>query len=142
MRRNIPMEPLEATLPSSHHFVLRECWIDEHGIHLEYSIRPAVPMPSSGRPLLSWDWSALDDLGNEYESCGGAYGPAPDGTRTDGVLSLRRRWTADSQGCWIAESQVPMPPASARRLTASINPWYDPAFETRPWLQFDLVLGE
>lgn len=124
MRRNIPLEPLEATLPTGHHFLLREAYIDEHALRLEYSVRPVLPMFPE-RSLFSWNWAAVDDLGNFYESCGGAYGPEADGTRTDGVLSLR-----------------PFPPAEARRLTVGISPWDGPAFEIPTWLQFDLVLGE
>lgn len=122
MRRNLPLEPLEARLPSGHHFLLRAAYIDEHAIRLEYSIRPALPDPPDWR-VLSWNWAAFDDLGNFYDSWGGAYGPAPDGTRTDGVLSLR------------------LPPVEARRLTVGISPWDGPVFESGPWLQFDLVLG-
>jgi hypothetical protein len=35
-------------------------------------------------PGLGWSGCSRDDLGNEYEDVGGAYGPSADGERTKG----------------------------------------------------------
>jgi hypothetical protein len=64
--------------------------VDHHSVALHYRISPALPDrdPGDGSPWLTWDWSGVDDLGNEYASWGGAYGTSDDGRSTDGDLTL------------------------------------------------------
>lgn len=58
---------------------------DDGGIRIEYTIAPAVLRGVLG---IGWVGFGRDDLGNDYEDVGGAYGPARDGDRTDGVLTM------------------------------------------------------
>jgi hypothetical protein len=64
--------------------------VDHQSAVLHYRISPAVPDrdPEDGSPWLTWDWSGVDDLGNEYVSWGGAYGTSDDGRSTGGDLTL------------------------------------------------------
>jgi hypothetical protein len=64
---------------------------DHQSVALHYRISPALPErdQENGRPWLTWDWSGVDDLGNEYDPWGGAYGTSDDGTCTLGDLTLR-----------------------------------------------------
>lgn len=69
---------------------ITEFSVDHHSIALHYRISPALPERDleDGGPWLTWDWSAVDDLGNEYVSLGGAYGTGDDGRSTVGDLTL------------------------------------------------------
>ena len=58
---------------------------DDVGIRIEYTIAPSVPMRVPG---MSWVGYGRDDLGNDYQDVGGAYGQARDGDRTNGVLTM------------------------------------------------------
>jgi hypothetical protein len=64
--------------------------VDHHSVALYYRISPALPDRNleDGGPWLTWDWSGVDDLGNEYASWGGAYGTSDDGMSTTGDLTL------------------------------------------------------
>jgi len=64
--------------------------VDHQSVALHYHISPALPDrdPEDGSPWLTWDWSGMDDLGNEYASWGGAYGTSDDGRFTSGDLTL------------------------------------------------------
>ena len=74
---------------------------DEHGIRINYKLVPVAGM--SGSPTGEGE----DDLGNVYDDRGGAFGPAPDGTAYEGVLTMplpetaaqtvhvRLRWDSD-----------------------------------------------
>jgi hypothetical protein len=68
-----------------HSLSFTDVGFDDVGIRIEYAIDPALAMRSPG---VGWVGRAHDDLGNEYEDVGGAYGPARDGHRTEGVLTL------------------------------------------------------
>lgn len=55
---------------------------------MRYETRPPIverPTPPTSRWLLA----GADDLGNEYESAGGAFGLSPDREFTEGVQSLQ-----------------------------------------------------
>ncbi|MFF8788160.1 hypothetical protein [Streptomyces sp. NPDC015125] len=55
---------------------------------LHYTITPPLPDAADHTPvLLALD--ALDDVGNAYVDWGGAYGAAPDGTRTSGSITAQ-----------------------------------------------------
>ncbi|MGW9170879.1 hypothetical protein [Streptomyces decoyicus] len=55
---------------------------------LHYTITPPLPDAADHTPvLLALD--AMDDVGNEYFDWGGAYGPAPDGTHTNGSITAQ-----------------------------------------------------
>jgi hypothetical protein len=64
--------------------------VDHQSFALHYRISPALPERDAegGGPWLTWDWSGVDDLSNEYASWGGAYGTSDDGTSTVGDLTL------------------------------------------------------
>ena len=84
----VPLAFEVATAPDlfpGHALSFTEVGFDEVGIRIEYAIEPAVAMRSPG---IGWVALARDDLGNEYEDVGGAYGPGRDGDRTEGVVTL------------------------------------------------------
>jgi hypothetical protein len=118
-------EPVEARLPDGHRFVVRDVSLDEVGIRVRYAVYPTLPKPRPGeRPAVQWNFVAVDDLGNVYDDGGGAYGPAADGTHTEGVMSLQ-----------------PRPPEEAQTLTVKVSPWDDAELRTRPWLEFQVSLA-
>lgn len=81
--------PIDHTCPQlipGHVFRVIGVGIDIHAIRVRYEITPALPQQD--RTPTSLDWRGVDNLGNEYNSCGGAYGPGEDGQSTIGVLSL------------------------------------------------------
>jgi len=84
--------------------------LDEYALKVRYKIIPPVNPRLEGvseGSLLQYAWylAGRDDLGNQYDSGGGAYGLAADGQSTEGVHSL-----------------IPVPAASAS--------WLDIAFYT------------
>ncbi len=68
-----------------HSLSFTDVGFDDAAIRIEYAIEPAIAMATPG---VGWVGYGRDDLGNDYEDVGGAYGPARDGDRTDGVLSM------------------------------------------------------
>uniref|UniRef100_A0AAU2UZM5 Uncharacterized protein n=1 Tax=Streptomyces sp. NBC_00003 TaxID=2903608 RepID=A0AAU2UZM5_9ACTN len=54
---------------------------------IAYSIAPALPEDPDGTDPILLTLEAKDDLGNEYTDWGGAFGLAPDGTRTEGTIT-------------------------------------------------------
>jgi hypothetical protein len=68
-----------------HSLSFTEVGFDDVGIRIEYTIAPAVPVRVPG---LGWVGFGRDDLGNDYEDVGGAYGQARDDDRTNGVLTM------------------------------------------------------
>ena len=68
-----------------HSLSFTDVGFDDAGIRIEYTIAPAVAMRNPG---IGWVGYGRDDLGNEYEDVGGAYGQARDGDRTNGVLTM------------------------------------------------------
>ena len=68
-----------------HSLSFTDVGFDDAGIRIEYTIAPAVPMRNPG---VGWVGHGRDDLGNEYEDVGGAYGQARDGDRTNGMLTM------------------------------------------------------
>ncbi|HEX6695897.1 MAG TPA: hypothetical protein VF080_03855 [Solirubrobacteraceae bacterium] len=68
-----------------HSLSFTDVGFDDVGIRIEYSIAPAIAMRGPGT---GWVGHGRDDLGNDYEDVGGAYGPARDGDRTNGVLTM------------------------------------------------------
>jgi hypothetical protein len=69
-------------------------YMDQDAIRIAYKIFPPVaPIEDSdselkGTPSIAWHGYAEDDLGNSYQSAGGAFGLSSDCTHTDGVLSF------------------------------------------------------
>lgn len=95
---------------------LTRIMLDEHAIRIEYTIAPTLPVWDRARdqPPIHWLWQAVDDLGNRYIDCGGAYGVSPDGESTEGVLSLQ-----------------PLPPPEARSLRVVLSPWFENESDAR-----------
>ena len=70
---------------NGHSLSFTDVGFEEVGIRIEYTIAPAFAM---GFPRIGWVGFARDDLGNDYEDVGDAYGRARDGDRTNGVLTM------------------------------------------------------
>ena len=68
-----------------HSLSFTDVGFDDRGIRIEYTIAPAVAMRNPG---IGWVGHGRDNLGNDYEDVGGAYGLARDGDRTNGVLTM------------------------------------------------------
>ena len=67
--------------------LVRDVGVDEYAVRVRYEIRP--PILDRPTPIDStWLLHGTDDLGNQYESAGGAFGLSADGTFTEGVHSL------------------------------------------------------
>lgn len=80
---------------------------DRDLIRLTYTITPPLPRVdpyAGGAPAILWWSEATDERGARYEDGGGAYGPSPDGERTEGRLTL-----------------VPRPPPDARELRVVLH---------------------
>lgn len=110
--RTVPVNRTCPDLIPGQVFNVLEANFDNYAIRVEYRITPGIDdlrKRTRGQPPIIWQWSATDDLGNEYEQCGGAYGPSRDGQSTEGVLSLR-----------------PLPPRDAKWLRVSVNPFFLP----------------
>ena len=66
-------------------------WIDRDAIRIEYEITPPIFIPDQDDVLttLTSTWGhALDNLGNEYQSWGGAIGLSKTKNVTEGVISF------------------------------------------------------
>jgi hypothetical protein len=89
-----------------HSLSFTDVGFDDVGIRIEYTIAPAFTMRVPG---IGWVGYGRDDLGNEYEDVGGAYGQARDVDRTNGVLTM------------------PFPVDEARTLRVRLRPGSDTA---------------
>lgn len=70
---------------------IKYLWIDRDAIRVEYEITPPVFIPDKDDVLmtLTSTWGhALDNLGNEYQSAGGAIGLSKNKNSTEGVISF------------------------------------------------------
>jgi hypothetical protein len=68
--------------------LVKDVGVDEHAVRVRYEIRPPIlerPAPTDS----TWLLHGTDELGNRYESAGGAFGLSADGTFTEGVHSLQ-----------------------------------------------------
>jgi hypothetical protein len=82
----LSFEVLAAPEPMpGHSLSFVEVAVDDYAVRIEYEIVPAVAVRVPG---LGWSGCGRDDLGNEYEDVGGAYGQSADGERTEGTLSM------------------------------------------------------
>ncbi|MFH8776230.1 hypothetical protein [Streptomyces sp. NPDC017958] len=85
----MPRKPPLLTLPilgGTHELTISRLKRGDDSFTFHYRIAP--PLPESGSEALVLPiLEAQDDLGNEYDDRGGAYGTHPDGTCTDGSLS-------------------------------------------------------
>ncbi|MEU8693821.1 hypothetical protein [Streptomyces sp. NPDC048665] len=85
MSRKPPLLTLPI-LEGSHELTVTRLEHGDDSFTLHYRITP--PLSETGTlvlPLIE----ALDDLANEYDDRGGAYGTDPDGTHTDGSLTAQ-----------------------------------------------------
>lgn len=84
-----PRKPPLLTLPilnGSHELTITRLKSGDDSFTLYYRVTP--PLPESGSETLVLPvLDATDDLDNEYDDRGGAYGTHPDGAYTDGTLS-------------------------------------------------------
>lgn len=65
---------------------------DNDAIRIEYELTPPIPIPENEDDILAtftdiWG-SAIDNLGNKYQSAGGAFGLSDDKMSTQGVISF------------------------------------------------------
>ncbi|MFD1313698.1 hypothetical protein [Streptomyces kaempferi] len=74
-------------LDGGYELTIRKLKLQDDSFTIHYSITPAVPDADSAAPPFLPFLEAKDDLGNEYLDWGGAYGPSPDGIRTEGSLT-------------------------------------------------------
>ena len=117
----VPVDHACSQLIPGHVFRVIGVGVDVHAIRVEYRITPALPQQN--RAPGSLHWRAVDDLGNEYESCGGAYGPGEDGRSTRGVLSL-----------------APLPRHGASFLRVFLSPYLERDMEDRV-CKFEVAFG-
>jgi hypothetical protein len=85
----VTRKPPLLTLPileGRHELTITRLKRGEDSFTLHYRITPPLPESGDEPPVLPV-LKAVDDLGNEYDDRGGAYGTHPDGTCTDGSLS-------------------------------------------------------
>jgi hypothetical protein len=86
-----PRKPPLLTLPilkGSHELAITRLRHGEDSFTLRYRITPPLPESGNGALVLPV-LEALDDLGNEYDDRGGAYGTHLDGIHTDGSLTAQ-----------------------------------------------------
>ncbi len=80
-----------AVLESQYTLDIRDLYMDEDAVRINYRVTPPVPYknPETGSALLfTWRGYAVDNVGTQYESWGGACGLSADGKFTEGVLSF------------------------------------------------------
>lgn len=71
------------------HFI--RLYTDKFAIRIEYKCTPPIPLPEESSTMLPYAtfWGhGVDNLGNEYQSVGGAFGLSDDRESTQGVLSF------------------------------------------------------
>ncbi|WP_228021617.1 hypothetical protein [Vasconcelosia minhoensis] len=76
---------------STYKFRFIRLYTDEFAIRIEYKCTPPIPSPEEISAMLPYAtfWGyAVDNLGNEYQSVGGAFGLSADKESTQGVLSF------------------------------------------------------
>jgi hypothetical protein len=126
--RSIPVSHECAEAIPQHRLQITAVNLDEIAVRVEYRITPGIEdlrARARGSAPILWQWAGTDDLGNEYEQCGGAYGRSRDGQSTEGVLSLR-----------------PLPPEEARRLHVLIYLNFKPELGIDyTFCEFDVDLG-
>jgi hypothetical protein len=120
----LPLAYEVATAPDlfpGHALSFTEVALDDVGVRIEYVIAPAL---SKRAQSMAWVGYARDDLGNDYQHHGGAYGTARDGARTEGVLTL------------------PYPVDEAKALRVRLWPGGDPAgFDDDRSPAYELIVG-
>ena len=94
-------------LPLGHTLAIVGVQRDDHGIRINYEIVPPLP-PLAHGPR----GEARNDHDQEYDDVGGAFGRAPSGDRTDGVLTMplpqneasvldvRMSWSHEATSLW------------------------------------------
>ena len=76
---------------STYKWRIKYLHIDEYAIRIEYQLEPLLSSTTRAKnsaEIISLWGSAVDNLGNEYESAGGAYGLSEDKQSIEGVLSF------------------------------------------------------
>jgi hypothetical protein len=95
--------------------------VDAFALRVRYEISP--PLERGDPARYAWLLLGQDDLGNQYDEGGGAYGLSADGSRTEGVRSLLP--LPASTAAWLDLSfYAPgdAPPAAPRRVLRLLLP--------------------
>jgi hypothetical protein len=117
----LPFEVVAAPdLFPGHSLSFTDVGFDDVGIRIEYAIAPAVALRVPG---IGWAGHGRDDLGNDYEDVGGAYGRARNDDRTNGVLTM------------------PFPVEEARTLRVRLRPGSDKAGFDGGSPAYELIVG-
>ena len=88
---SIPINQTFEDVLSTYKFHLIRLYTDEFAIRLEYKCTPPIPSPekiSTKLPYATFWGYAVDNLGNKYQSLGGAFGLSADKLSTLGILSF------------------------------------------------------
>lgn len=90
-----------------HNLSVTRVWTDEYGLRIGYEIVP--PLEHAGGPSpFFWLADATEENGTRHEDGQGAFGLAPDGSRTEGVLTIS--WP---------------PPRAPGKVRVRFTPWGD-----------------
>jgi hypothetical protein len=86
-----------SVIASQYTLDIRDLYLDEYAIRINYQVTPPVPRPNPENDSLLFTWYgyAVDNLGTQYNSCGGACGTSTNGQFTEGVLSFIPVMTED-----------------------------------------------
>lgn len=86
-----PINQIFEEVLSTYEFHFIRLYTDEFAIRVEYECVPLIPSPevsSTALPYATFWGHAVDNLGNEYQSIGGAFGLSADKESTQGVISF------------------------------------------------------
>ncbi len=93
---DIPMAKTLSVLDGGHSFTVDRLALAPGGFTLHYTVTPPLPETLPGGGMLLIYVTATDDQGNTYDDGGGAFGTTPDGTHTDGSITLQPALPADA----------------------------------------------
>jgi hypothetical protein len=92
---------------STYRWYIKYLYVDRYAIRVEYKLTPPLFFPDGDDVLVTLTdiWGhATDNLGNDYDSAGGAFGLSDDEKATEGVISF-----------------VPLPPVKATSINFFIE---------------------
>ncbi|MFI6685280.1 hypothetical protein [Streptomyces sp. NPDC050485] len=90
-------------LGGKHQLTVDRLDMEPGGVTFHYTVSPPLPEVVAGGGMLLLYVTATDDQGNVYTDGGGAFGTAPDGSHTEGSVTVQ-----------------PAPPAGVRDITVDL----------------------